>query len=320
MKNLDFSDYISKVPDEIPKGYFNMDEAEYHRFPALSAGVLKENTAAEALWNRIKPEEDSDEKESLVLGTLTHAACLEPWKFSADKYQNYYAMSPTKGLGTKAAQEAREAPENKGKLLVTQELLTTAWRIRREGIETNPAALLYLNSPNGIAEATGICWDPVNDCRRKIRIDYLPMSGRSYGDGMLDIKTTRLPLYSFYHEAMKRGYFLSACYYLDTHELLTGHRMEYYRWLVVTNTEPFMSRVFYMRNLKPTDPLYKDSTLQKARERLGLDASAKVGRITQFLNSLREHEVARRDGVNLDHRTLRGFWPGYEGEDLQEIL
>lgn len=320
MSAPDFSGYISKPGPEIPRGYTQMDETEYHAYPAVSSGLLKEATQAEMLWNRIKPPEDSDEKEALVLGTLTHAACLEPWKFAPDKYRDYYAMSPTKGLATKAANEARLDPANRGKLLVTEELLTTAWRIRREGIESNPSALLYLNSPDGMKEATGIVWDPSNSCRFKFRVDYLPMQGKAYGNYLLDIKTTRKPLYGFFGEALSRGYFLQAALYLYLHELLTGHRPDYWRWLVVTNVEPYMSRMFYMANRRTSDPLYKDSTLQKARERLGLDASGKVGRITQFLNAVREHEVARTEGQDLNFRTLRNIWTGYEQEEMQEIL
>jgi len=316
----DFSGYISKPGPEIPKGYFNLEENLYHAFPAVSVGVLKETSAASMLHNRTKPAEDSDEKAALVLGTLTHMACLEPWKFSKEHYKQYFAICPTKGLDTKAAADARENPVNKGKLLVTEELLTTAWRIRREGIETNPDALKYLNSPNGMCEATGIVWDPVHMCRRKWRVDYLPMSGRSYADFILDVKTTRKPLHDFEFEAKRMGYVIQGAWYLDSHELLTGHRLDYWRWLAVTTTEPYMSRLFYMRNLKPTDPLYEKSQLQQARQRLGLDPSGKLGRLTQFLSSVREHEATRMDTPEMDFRTLRNIWPAFEQTDPIELL
>ena len=314
----DFSGYISKPGPEIPKGYFNMPEDQYHAYPAVSNGVLKESSSAEMLWNRTKPPEDSDEKEALVLGTLIHAVVLEPWKFAPDEWHKHYVESPTKGLGTKAAEETRAA--NPGKLLVTSELLTKAWRIRREGIETNPDALKYLDSPNGIKEATGIVWDPIHSCRRKWRIDYLPMSGRSYADFVLDVKSTRKPLHDFEWEIVRMNYHLQAAWYLDCHELLTGHRLTYWRWLAVTSFEPFLSRVYYMRNLKPTDPLYEKSKLQMARQRLGLDPSGKLGRLTQFLNSVREHEVARLENQKLDFRALRNIWPGYEFTEEIEVL
>jgi hypothetical protein len=232
----------------------------------------------------------------------------------------YYALCPTDGLDTKAAAAARALPENKGKLLVTEDLLTTAWRIRREGIETNDDAIACLNSPDGMKEATLICWDPLNRCRRKIRVDYLPMKGQSFGNCMVDIKTTRKELFDFPKEAKYMGYILSAAYYLDTHEMATGHRMDHYKWLVVTNEEPYMSRVFYMRNLLPSDPLYNGSQLQQARERLGLDNSGKLGRLTQFLSCLREHEVARREGQTLNFAALRNIWPAYEQTEAVEIL
>lgn len=320
MSDLDFSGYITRPGPEIPRGYFQMEESSYHSYRAVSSGLLKSPSSADMLFSLTKPPVDSDEKAALVLGTLTHAACLEPWKFAKDNYQKYFAMCPTKGLDTKAAAEMREDPANAGKLLVTEELLTTAWRIRREGIETNPDALKFLNSPDGMCEATGVVWDPVHLCRRKWRVDYLPMKGAAYADYLLDIKTTRKPLHEFEREARRMGYVLQAALYMDSHELLTGHRVAYWRWLVVTNVEPYMSKMFFIRNLKPTDPLYNENAqLHQARQRLGLDASGKLGRLTQFLSSVREHEVARRDGVNLNHFTLRGMWPAYEQTDAVEI-
>jgi len=314
----DFSGYITKPGPEIPKGYFQMPENEYHAHPAVSAGLLKESTSAKMLFNRMQPPDASDEKAALVLGTLTHAVCLEPWKFAPDEWEKHYALCPTKGLDT--VQAAQKRAENPGKLLVTAELMTTAWRIRREGIETNPDALAALESPNGMKEATAIMWDDVHKCRRKWRIDYLPMSGRSYGDFVTDIKTTREDLSDFEYTARKLKYIEAAAFYMDSHEMMTGHRFTLWKWLVVSNVEPYASRIYYMRNLKPKDPLYEGSKLQAARQRLGLDPSAKLGRLTQYLNSVREHEVARLEGQNLDAIALRGLWPAYEQTEAVEIL
>lgn len=314
-----FTGYLSP-PGSAFKGYQAMDEGAYHAFPAVSGGLLAETTQAEMLFNRQKPPSAGNDSESLVLGTLVHAVCLEPWKFGLTEWEKHFALCPTKGLDTKAANEVRAA--NPGKLLVTPELLDTASRIRKEAIETNPDAVKYLSSPNGMAEATCITWDPVFQCSRKIRVDYLPRSGSAFGNYLLDIKTTRKPLHSFEFEARKLGYFLKAAWYLDTHELLTGHRPEMFIWLAVTNVEPYMSRLFFMRNRRQNDPLYGDPNCQLriGRERIGLDPSARVGRLPTFLEAARETESMRVDGIPLTATNLRRVWTGYETAEMTEIL
>ncbi len=315
----DFSPYLA--PPSAPAAYHQMEEAAYHAFPAVSSGLLKECTQAEMLFNRMKPSDDGEDKVDRVLGTLTHAIILEPWKFGLLEWEKHYVLCPTKGLDTKAAEETRA--NNPGKLLVTAELLDIAMRIRREAIETNPDALRFLSSPNGMKEATGIVWDTKFSCARKIRVDYLPMSGTAIGDYLLDIKTTRKSLGGFENEAWNLGYYQQAAYYLDTHEILTGHRPACWRWLVTTKTEPFMSRVFFMRNLKPTDPLYKDPKckLRQVRERLGLDDSPRIGRLPQFLSAARETQAFRGSLTeNMPLAEVRRIWTGYEQSDETEIF
>lgn len=315
-----FRPYLSR-PDA-PTGYHNRDEAEYHAFPAISAGLLKEVTQADMLHNRTAPPTESDEKEALVLGTLIHAAVLEPWKFHANHYKDYFAICPTDGLKTKAAIEAREADPTR--LLVTKKLLGQAWAIRKYGIETNPSAVEALKSPSGMKEATLIGWDPGFGCARKIRVDYLPMDGKKFGDYMLDVKSTRKPILSFPYEAQSMGYYLAAAWYLDTHELLTGHRMKRYRWLVVTKEEPYKCHIFSMSNIPRDSPLYKDPAckLRIARETLGLDDSSnRVGRLQAFLDAAQQTLAFLPPGENkMDYAGARNIWGAYEQLEDTEIF
>lgn len=310
----DFRPYLA--PPKAAKGYHQLGEREYHAFPAVSSGLLKNPTQAEMLHEKMQSEDETT--EALTLGTLTHAICLEPWKFGQEEWEKHFVLCPTKGLNTQAAEATRR--DNPGKLLVTPDLLDLAVRIRKEAVETNPDAIRYLNSPDGMKEATGIVWDPVFQCSRRIRVDYLPRNGKAFGNYLLDIKTTRKPLHEFEREAWHQGYYQQAAFYLDTHELMTGHRPDMWVWLVLTNTEPLMSAVFYMRNLSGTHPLYNEtSKLRQARERLGLDDSARLGRLPMFLAAARETEVLRAEGAELDQHTLRRVWAGYEQTGGQEI-
>lgn len=321
----DFRPYFSR-PD-VSKGYFPMESDDYHRFPAVNAGLLKHATPAEMLHSLMddapqgepgEVESVEEQKEALTLGTLTHAIILEPWKFQPEHFDKYFVrFTETKGLNTKAAKEA--ILSNPGKLLVTPKLIETAYRIRAEAFDTNEYAQELLKSPDGMIESSGLAWDPANEIMRKIRPDYLPRKGKAFGDYILDIKTTRKPLHQFPKECWTMGYFTQAAWYLDTHELITGHRPHSFVWLVVTNKAPFMSRLFFMQNRDRHDPLWKHSTIKPARETLGLEPSAAIGRLGMFKAAALD-TIGAGD-TELNPLNVRRLWAGYEGESpMFEIL
>lgn len=313
---MKFDDYITPMP---LRPYGPMPEADYHAFPALSATVLKKRTQAEMLHEKRKPPTEST--EALTMGSLLHAAVLEPHKFSPEAFDRHFIIwTETKSLDTKAAEAGRR--DNPGKLLVTAEMVGLAARMRALALEQNPTIVRLLSSPNGLPEASLMGFDPKFGVRRKIRVDYLPrmeMNGRMcFGNYLLDIKTTRNHVAEFEKEAWTYGYYLQAAYYLDTQELLTGHRPDWVYFLVVSKDEPVMARVYGLRNLKPTDPIYEKSKLRIARETLGLDDTGRIGRIAMFVAAANEHAAQLTDDAT--DADLRRTWGAYEGEDIFEIL
>ena len=314
-----FERYFTAPPLSLAYGtYQPANDAEYFALPAINAGILKEATPAEMLHHLREDDVDhfgTDAKaEAFTLGSITHALFLELWKLQGDEWKNHFVDCPTKGLATVAAKQLRA--DNPGKLVVTAELFDRALAIRQFAWNQNPQVRQILACA-GLAEVIGKVWDDRNLVWRKWKPDFVPFDAGRYGSYIADVKTTRMPLTerSWTSECWKFGYFLQAAWYLDCHELLTGHRPESFVWVVVSTAEPFMSRVFTMLNRSPEDPLYGTTTLKKARQSLGLDDNGGVGRIMQFCHSARQTAAAQADGESLSDDALRGIWPGYEEEE-----
>jgi hypothetical protein len=286
--------------------YRRIDDVPYRAFAGLNASLLKAPTAANALHDLTVPREPSG---ALALGTVLHAAVLEPWKLAPDAWQTHFVECPTSGLNTKAAKACQA--ENPGKTMITAEILNDA-RACAQAIVWNDEAQRWLNPEGGRhLEASGLVFDRMRfGCWRKIRVDLLPRTANY----MLDVKTTSRALGDFVGECWKFGYFLQAAWYLDTHKILTGIHLDYFVFVAVTTEAPFLSRVFICPNMQPGDPLYADSTLAKARARLGLDDKEQLGRVPVILNSMRQTIAAGEAGTQLTPGRLRTLWPGYEDE------
>lgn len=286
--------------------YRRIEDAPYRSFPGLNASLLKAPTAANAFHELTHTKEPSG---SLALGTVLHAAVLEPWKLSPEQWQEHFVECPTVGLDTQKAKACQA--ENPGKTMITAKLLDTA-RECATALTWNDEAQRWLNPDGGrFLEASGLVFDRLRfGCWRKIRVDLLPRAANY----MLDVKTTSRALGDFVGECWKFGYFLQAAWYLDTHKILTGVHLDYFIFIAITTEAPFLSRVFVVPNLKPGDPLYSDSVLAKARALLGLDDTERLARVPVILNSMRETNAAVERGQELTPGMLRLLWPGFEHE------
>lgn len=302
------------------KGYMlDLPEAVYREHPALNISTIKATTPAEWLWSLMRT--DSIDPEAAAIGTVSHWAALEQWKFN--DWRQHMVLSPTAGLKTHKAQEARLA--NPGKLVVTAEIVDIAHSCLA-AIQGCPEATALLRGEDPedsrapksavTSEASGFVWDEAFQVWKKWRVDLMPQK-LAY---ILDIKTTRVHPSQWRREAMKMGYVDQAVFYTHCHYLLTGEWRDW-AWLVLTKKPPFMCRVVRMRNLKRDDPLYEASLWRESRERLGLDDSLQAGKIPRFVNSAREVQQLRQHMPNLSPKHLRSCFPAYEGESpIFEIL
>lgn len=325
IKLPDFAPFFSRdtvlpTTPETWKGYrCRLDEQVYRKFTGVNASLLKNPTCCEMLHDMTKPRIKDFATEPAAKkwtsGLVLHDAVLEPWKFQTENFDKHFVkFTKTKGIATAAAQECRA--ENPGKLLINGEYMEMAMRCM-DAIHAHDRARDMLALKNH-REASGFVWDGKNLVWRKHRLDFLPTES----DFLLDIKTTAKPLYQFKKEGWSFDYWLQAAWYLENHFLLTGERRSVFWWIVVTKEEPFMCDTFFMRNLTPDHPAYNepDCTYRQARERLGLDASERLGRLPMFLTAARETEQLRARGVAFNKTLVRRTWPGYEQTDAKEIF
>jgi hypothetical protein len=190
-------------------------------------------------------------KESKVynftVGTVTHAAILEPHLFDADKWQEHWVLSPTKQLTTGMALEC--LAENPGKTLVTPEIIDIARRCRDAVWKVDLAQQLLRE---GQSEVTGQAWDEEALCWRKVRIDRLPSDPSL---GVVDIKTTSVQLsdFSLRSEVYKRSYHLQASAYLSTLGLIEGKEREQFHIIWVSKSAPFMARCTELNTAPPEE-------------------------------------------------------------------
>jgi exodeoxyribonuclease VIII len=161
------------------KGSVQISNAQYHADPAINASKLKTINAhgARAYWNCfINP--DRPEKKTtpaMLLGTLTHAAVLEPELF--EKEFTVVSSRNTK----KGKEEAKEA-EEKGLTAVTQSDWDLALKMRKSVTSDKEASSLLTN---GVAEKSWWQDDEKTGLTMKARTDWFT------GDTIVDLKTSR---------------------------------------------------------------------------------------------------------------------------------
>ena len=298
-------------PHDWLKGYRDVENDTYHAFPALSAGLMKEPSAAHMLhyMNGAK----SFSEEAKAVGTLTHWAVLEPHKIRHLK--EHVIECTTKTLNSKAAEELRLA--NPGKLVITGDHLIEAVELRRAVAMSTQAGRL-LAAP-GVDEASGFLFS--GGVWRKWRPDRV----QSDHTRILDVKTTRFPLVGvrgklkFISQCWELGYFIQAAWYLHHHELATGFRPNCWTWIVVSKDAPYHCRCFTLDNRKPTHPLYAGSALQKARQLLGLEPGNDVDRLAVWMSSAGQTDAAIKRGQTLSPETMRALWPACEDDEDDSI-
>jgi hypothetical protein len=182
---------------------------------------------------------------AMRLGTLAHKAILEPEAFDSH-FDDFYMWSPTKGLDTKAAIEARMM--NPDKILLTPEHVDKI-KFMRDAVYRHKLAAYLLQKCNQ-RELSGVAPDTDLGIVRKIRVDAcngLGKPGTSWSDDLVDLKSTRnVP--NFGREIRNFEYDIQAAYYLDTDAMITGKPRQGFLFIAVSNIPPYCARVY---NLLP---------------------------------------------------------------------
>lgn len=245
----------------------------------VNASLLKQPTPLHAKYAM---ESDDGASEALSVGDALHKAVLEPDAFD-NHFDDFYMWSPTKGLDTKAACEARAM--NPDKILLNEDMVEKIKRMR-EAIYRHPDASKMLETCT-LRELSGVAGDKDFGIVRKIRIDACEgdgTPGKPWTDYLVDIKTTR-KIHSPGYDIKEFKYDIQAAFYLDTDAMITGKPRQCFYFIFVSNVPPYCARV------KPLLP----EQIEKGRE-------------------IYKHRLAA-----LAQAALDGQWCAYEHEGITPL-
>jgi len=205
----------------------------------VNASLLKEPTPLHAKHAMA----DNEGKNCFALGDAFHKAILEPESFDKN-FDEFYLMSPTLGLDTKQAAQARFL--NPNHILINQEILDQI-KWMRDALYKH-STIAHLLGQCSHRELTGVVEDKDYGIVRKIRIDAcqgIGTEGEMWSPYLMDIKTER-EIMMFGYNLRKYGYDIQGTYYLDTDAMITGRRREAFFFIVVSSTKPYCARLHYL--------------------------------------------------------------------------
>lgn len=320
-----FTDHSLTIPGEIIPGAFGyrrIEAAEYHAFPAISATLIKQATAAEMFTYITSPHVDTD---ALTIGTLTHMAALEPETAWSDRFAmadipiNHSLPIPKPyGKDSKKGAAAWELAQmmNPGKIIVTEETLREYLDICSElqrAMRVNPDAMAELEDAH--TEVSGIIWHPRWNCWVKWRPDILPRHCRH----IADVKTFGFAPAKgkFKSKCRELGYYTQAAWYTEMHEILTaklGLTVPRFIFIALakpvegTRPRPAMCRVFEL----PMVGIVPESVVW-ARSALGIPEGFSV--VDTFLDCVRNYiDAGEPEPTKENFELIRSIWPAYENE------
>lgn len=211
--------------------HYQMPEAEYHAWPALSAGgAWTLATECPALyWHRspFNPNAECGKPaRHLDIGTALHLAALEQ-----ERFYDRIEVVGADDWRTQAARDARDRARETGKvplLWKDQELIEKL----HDALRRNKHAAELLH---GAATEVSYFWD-ADSTPCKARADVLRDD-----DVIADLKssTSAAPEH-FRKQAWNFGHFMRVPFYCDGYEATTGKRIKAYWFIVVSTEEPHL--------------------------------------------------------------------------------
>ena len=205
------------------QGSVQISNAEYHKHFAVSSSMIKvmDKHGPRAYWNSFLNPDRPEKKPApaLILGSLTHAAILEP-KDLGNQFKVVSSRTTKKGK-----EEAAEA-EAKGITAVTADQWDLAMAMRESVHREKEAADLLAT---GVAEKSWWSVDESTSLDIKARSDWFT------GNTIVDLKTSRSGAApkEFAKSVANLGYHLQAAHYLE----VTGAKR--FIFLVIQSEWPF---------------------------------------------------------------------------------
>lgn len=219
---------------------------EYQTIEAMSFSAMKEFILSPAHYKAYKNAPRKKSTPAQLIGTLVHAAVLEP-----DTFETRFAAVDG-NRNSKAVKEQIEYYDSCGIVSVTSEQMDSA-RFARDAILNHPL-IRDLFSADGIAESTIVETDVDSGAPIKCRPDYfIPSAGV-----ILDIKTyADLTDKSIDRQIAQQHYTLQAIHYLNVASTRLGTKLRLFGNIFVEVEAPYGVRLVGIG----------DASLEKAHEK-----------------------------------------------------
>ena len=208
----------------------NMPDHEYHAVEALSSSGIKKLLQSPAHF-KVMRDTKNEPTASMILGTATHMAILEPDRFNTDVVVAPEAKKTTKeGKAIHAEFEAA----NEGKLILKQDDYDSVLAMRKE-VYNSPQWLSNFGRLSNTSEVSFFWENPTYEVPCKARMDRIYEN-----DIILDLKTCA--------DASPKGvikaianfqYHVQAAFYLDAYRAVMGKHAASFVFCFVENTAPY---------------------------------------------------------------------------------
>ena len=210
------------------QGSVQITNAQYHKDPAISASMLKvmAKHGPKSYWNSFHNPDRPERKTTpaLLLGSLTHAAILEP-----DDLENQFSPCPNKKL--KAGREEAERLKEKGITPVQEDQWELAMAMR-DSVYGDKEAKALLSK--GVAEKSWWSVDESTSLDIKARSDWFT------GTTIVDLKTSQggVDPKEFAKTVANFQYHIQAAHYLEV------TKAKRFVFLVVEKVFPFSVGIY----------------------------------------------------------------------------
>jgi hypothetical protein len=225
---------MEHIPD--PGLYEKTDFVDYCAWRAANHSSLKRIEQSPAHAHHAWSQSGARTTTALELGDATHAAILEP-----DRWTAQYAKGPEGRRGTKKWKEALEAAE--GRTLLRPEEYAAAERMR-DHVHRHPTAGPMLQHANdiGAIEVSWVWDDPETGVRCKARTDAMSRCPSGY-PAVVDVKTTQdASERAFGRSCATYWYHTQARFYLDGLTALSPKERKFL-FIAVEKTPPYGIRI-----------------------------------------------------------------------------
>lgn len=222
-------------PIKTPGLYEGISNEAYHTGPGISKSGLWTIHSKTPAHFRF-PAEKEETAQSLAakdFGTAVHTAVLEPHLFEKE-----IVKGPADRRGNKW-KDVVEAPDNAGKLILTEGAYNNALKVR-DRVHSNNFLNQLLTSGDGMNEVTGYDFDPITGKFVRVRPDRYR---RDIGV-ICDVKTTvSAAADDFAKSVIKFGYHAQEAFYSDVWQGL-NQTVNGFVFIALEKTAPYAVSVY----------------------------------------------------------------------------